>query len=30
VRLSGAMIAAAAGFALTHGIWAEVAAWCFG
>jgi sulfite exporter TauE/SafE len=29
VRLSGAMIAGAAGFALTHGIWAEVAAWCF-
>lgn len=28
VRLSGAMIAGAAGFALTHGIWAEVAAWC--
>jgi len=30
VRLSGAMIAAAAGFALSHGIWADFVAWCFG
>jgi len=29
VRLSGAMLAAAAGFALTHGVWHDVAAWCF-
>lgn len=29
VRLSGAMLATAAGFALTMGIWHEGAAWCF-
>lgn len=28
VRASGAMIAAAAGFALTHSSWAEFVAWC--
>lgn len=27
-RLSGAMIALAAGFALTHGVWADFVAWC--
>lgn len=30
VRLAGAMLAAASGWALTHGVWARVAAWCFG
>lgn len=30
VRLSGAMLAAAAGWALTHGVWAEFMAYCFG
>ncbi len=28
VRASGAMIVLAAGFALTHGVWAEFVAWC--
>ena len=28
VRASGAMIALAAGFALTHGVWADFVAWC--
>ena len=28
VRASGAMIAVAAGFALTHGVWADFVAWC--
>jgi hypothetical protein len=30
VRISGAMLAAAAGWALTHGMWAEFMAYCFG
>jgi sulfite exporter TauE/SafE len=30
VRLSGAVLAAAAGFALTHGQWTRFAAYCFG
>jgi hypothetical protein len=30
IRLSGAMLAAASGWALTHGLWARVAAYCFG
>jgi uncharacterized protein len=30
VRLAGGMLAAASGWALTHGVWARVAAYCFG
>lgn len=30
VRLAGATLAAASGWALTHGVWASVAAYCFG
>ena len=30
VRLAGAMLAAASGWALSHGLWARIAAYCFG
>lgn len=30
VRIAGAMLAAGAGWALTHGVWSQVAAYCFG
>ena len=29
VRLAGVTLAAASGWALTHGVWASVAAYCF-